>query len=62
MTYVHVYLFRWVFLNYELSAALVAQPRPIQYSICIWGNAHVWDWGGRVVTPNVTLIVRLSYF
>ncbi|KAF9464940.1 glycoside hydrolase [Collybia nuda] len=32
----------------QMTAALVAQPQPIQYSICIWGNAHVWDWGGRV--------------
>jgi hypothetical protein len=30
------------------SAALVAQPNPIQFSICIWGNANVPQWGARV--------------
>lgn len=39
-------------LNFRSSAALAAQSRPIQYNICIWGNANVWDWGGRVVSSH----------
>lgn len=39
-------------LNFLSSAALVAQSRPIQYNLCIWGNANVWDWGGRVVSSH----------
>ncbi|KAG6920247.1 hypothetical protein DXG01_005016 [Tephrocybe rancida] len=31
-----------------LSAALAAQPRPIQFEICDWGAANVWDWGAKV--------------
>jgi len=31
-----------------MGAALVAQSRPIQYELCIWGQANVWDWGARV--------------
>ncbi|KAG5639125.1 hypothetical protein H0H81_006714 [Sphagnurus paluster] len=32
----------------RMGAALAAQPRPIQYELCIWGQANVWDWGARV--------------
>ncbi|KAF8894105.1 glycoside hydrolase [Infundibulicybe gibba] len=32
----------------QMTAALAAQSRPIQFSLCIWGNANVWDWGSRV--------------
>ncbi|KAG5639124.1 hypothetical protein H0H81_006713 [Sphagnurus paluster] len=35
----------------QMGAALAAQPRAIQYSLCIWGQANVWDWGARVVCP-----------
>ncbi|KAF4593399.1 hypothetical protein EYR38_009113, partial [Pleurotus pulmonarius] len=29
-------------------AALANQPNPIQYALCNWGNANIWDWGARV--------------
>ncbi|KDQ27076.1 glycoside hydrolase family 27 protein [Pleurotus ostreatus PC15] len=32
----------------QMTAALVTQTRPIQFSLCIWGTANVWDWGARV--------------
>ncbi|CCA74935.1 related to alpha-galactosidase precursor [Serendipita indica DSM 11827] len=32
----------------QMSSALAAQSRPIQYSLCIWGNAQVWTWGASV--------------
>ncbi|TFK44245.1 glycoside hydrolase superfamily [Crucibulum laeve] len=32
----------------QMGAALATQSRPIQFSLCIWGNANVWDWGARV--------------
>jgi alpha-galactosidase len=32
----------------RMTAALAAQPRPIQLDICIWGQANVWTWGARV--------------
>ncbi|KDQ57454.1 glycoside hydrolase family 27 protein [Jaapia argillacea MUCL 33604] len=32
----------------QMTAALVAQSQPIQYNLCIWGNANVWQWGARV--------------
>ncbi|GJE97766.1 glycoside hydrolase family 27 protein [Phanerochaete sordida] len=32
----------------QMTAALVAQPHPVQFSICIWGDANVWTWGARV--------------
>jgi len=28
-----------------MSAALLSQPRTIQYSLCAWGHAHVERWG-----------------
>ena len=31
------------------SAALAAQPHPVQFNLCIWGAANVWQWGSRVV-------------
>ncbi|KAF9499329.1 glycoside hydrolase [Pleurotus eryngii] len=32
----------------QMTAALVTQTHPIQFSLCIWGTANVWDWGSRV--------------
>ncbi|GLB42416.1 putative melibiase [Lyophyllum shimeji] len=32
----------------QMGDALAAQPRPIQYELCIWGRANVWEWGARV--------------
>jgi alpha-galactosidase len=45
-------------VNELSSAALAAQPNPIQLSICIWGNANVPTWGARVghswrVSPDI---------
>jgi hypothetical protein len=31
-----------------MGAALAAQPRDIVYSLCQYGNAEVWKWGGEV--------------
>ncbi|KAG8749663.1 hypothetical protein FRC14_001195 [Serendipita sp. 396] len=31
-----------------MGTALAAQSRPIQYSLCIWGQAKVWTWGATV--------------
>ncbi|KAG6902744.1 hypothetical protein C0995_011892 [Termitomyces sp. Mi166 len=31
-----------------LTAALAVQPRPIQFEICDWGTANVWEWGAKV--------------
>ncbi|KAF9050319.1 glycoside hydrolase [Panaeolus papilionaceus] len=31
-----------------MADALASTWRVMQYSLCIWGNAHVWEWGGRV--------------
>jgi len=25
----------------------------MQYSLCIWGDAHVWDWGALVVCGRI---------
>jgi hypothetical protein len=32
----------------QMGAALAAQPRDIVYSLCQYGNAEVWKWGGEV--------------
>ncbi|KAF8160647.1 glycoside hydrolase superfamily [Crassisporium funariophilum] len=32
----------------QMTAALAAQSRPIQFELCIWGQANVWNWGSRV--------------
>ncbi|KAJ7096367.1 glycoside hydrolase superfamily [Mycena epipterygia] len=32
----------------QMTAALAAQARPVQFSLCLWGNYEVWDWGARV--------------
>lgn len=32
----------------QMTAALAAQSRPVQFNLCIWGTANVWDWGARV--------------
>ncbi|KIP11591.1 glycoside hydrolase family 27 protein [Phlebiopsis gigantea 11061_1 CR5-6] len=32
----------------QMTAALAAQPNPIQFNLCIWGAANVWEWGARV--------------
>ncbi|KAL0956317.1 hypothetical protein HGRIS_002470 [Hohenbuehelia grisea] len=56
----------------QMTAALAAQSHPIQFAICNWGNANVWEWGGRVghswrmssdSAPNwsyITLIFRTN--
>ncbi|KAG6896797.1 hypothetical protein C0992_005947 [Termitomyces sp. T32_za158] len=31
-----------------MGAALAVQPRPIQFEICDWGTANVWEWGAKV--------------
>ncbi|KAJ7901783.1 glycoside hydrolase [Mycena olivaceomarginata] len=33
----------------QMTAALAAQARPVQFNLCLWGNYNVWDWGTRVV-------------
>ncbi|OCH95116.1 glycoside hydrolase [Obba rivulosa] len=32
----------------QMGAALAAQSNPIQFNLCIWGDANVWQWGARV--------------
>ncbi|KAI0690524.1 glycoside hydrolase superfamily [Cytidiella melzeri] len=32
----------------QMGAALAGQTQPIQFSVCIWGNADVFEWGARV--------------
>ncbi|KAJ7935892.1 glycoside hydrolase [Mycena leptocephala] len=32
----------------QMTAALAAQPRPVQFNLCLWGNYNVWNWGARV--------------
>ncbi|KAJ6593857.1 glycoside hydrolase superfamily [Mycena capillaripes] len=32
----------------QMTAALAAQAKPIQFNLCLWGNYDVWDWGSRV--------------
>ncbi|KAK0461320.1 glycoside hydrolase [Desarmillaria tabescens] len=32
----------------QMGGALAQQSRPIQFALCNWGNANVWDWGARV--------------
>lgn len=32
-----------------VSAAIAFNDPPMQYDLCIWGEAHVWTWGARVV-------------
>ncbi|TCD67116.1 hypothetical protein EIP91_000456 [Steccherinum ochraceum] len=33
----------------QMAGALAAQTtHPIQLDLCIWGTAHVWDWGAKV--------------
>ncbi|KAF8210185.1 glycoside hydrolase superfamily [Mycena galopus ATCC 62051] len=32
----------------QMTAALAAQDRPVEFSLCVWGNYDVWDWGARV--------------
>ncbi|KIM69771.1 glycoside hydrolase family 27 protein [Scleroderma citrinum Foug A] len=32
----------------RMTAALDVQKSPVQYSLCIWGQAHVWEWGSKV--------------
>ncbi|TDL16123.1 glycoside hydrolase [Rickenella mellea] len=43
----------------QMTAALANQSRPIQYDLCIWGDARVWEWGAKVghswrITPDST--------
>jgi alpha-galactosidase len=32
----------------QMTAALAKVPRTMQFELCIWGTANVWDWGARV--------------
>ncbi|KAM5540296.1 hypothetical protein V8D89_006115 [Ganoderma adspersum] len=32
----------------QMTAAMNETGRPFHFSLCIWGNANVWDWGARV--------------
>jgi alpha-galactosidase len=32
----------------QMTAALDGTSRPIQFELCIWGQANVWEWGSRV--------------
>ncbi|KAH9998466.1 glycoside hydrolase superfamily [Russula compacta] len=32
----------------EQGAAIAFNVPPMQYDLCIWGDAHVWAWGARV--------------
>ncbi|KAJ7497251.1 glycoside hydrolase [Mycena latifolia] len=32
----------------QMTAALAAQTRPVQFNLCLWGNYEVWNWGARV--------------
>ncbi|KAJ6499346.1 glycoside hydrolase [Mycena sanguinolenta] len=32
----------------QMTAALAAQPQPVHFSLCLWGNYNVWNWGSRV--------------
>ncbi|KAJ6586878.1 glycoside hydrolase [Mycena vulgaris] len=32
----------------QMTAALAAQARPVQFNLCLWGNYNVWNWGARV--------------
>ncbi|KAF8844297.1 glycoside hydrolase [Paxillus ammoniavirescens] len=43
----------------QMTAALDAQKTPIEYSLCVWGRANVWEWGSKVghswrVTGDIT--------
>jgi len=31
----------------QMTAALAAQARPVQFNLCLWGNYDVWEWGAR---------------
>ncbi|KAF9050343.1 glycoside hydrolase superfamily [Panaeolus papilionaceus] len=31
-----------------MTHALASVPRPIEFTLCIWGTAHVTEWGARV--------------
>ncbi|KAH9054275.1 glycoside hydrolase [Lactarius vividus] len=32
----------------RMGAAIANNDPPMQYDLCIWGDAHVWTWGARV--------------
>jgi alpha-galactosidase len=32
----------------QMTAALDGISRPIEFELCIWGDAYVWEWGSRV--------------
>ncbi|KAI5124617.1 hypothetical protein M0805_004227 [Coniferiporia weirii] len=32
----------------QMAGALAGASRPIQFELCEWGTANVWDWGARV--------------
>jgi hypothetical protein len=33
----------------HVSAAIAKNDPPMQFNLCIWGDAEVWTWGARVV-------------
>ena len=40
--------------KHSFSGALADQTRPVQFELCIWGQAEVWTWGARVVRSRAT--------
>ncbi|KAG6332386.1 hypothetical protein ID866_6706 [Astraeus odoratus] len=32
----------------QMTAALDNQNTPVEFSLCIWGRAYVWEWGSKV--------------
>ncbi|KAI0318871.1 glycoside hydrolase superfamily [Amylostereum chailletii] len=32
----------------QMGAQLAESSNPVQFNLCIWGAANVWDWGARV--------------
>lgn len=41
---------------HSLSGALADQARPVQFGLCIWGQANVWNWGARVVRLDTLIL------
>ena len=44
----------------QYRAAIAKNHPPVQFSLCIWGEAHVWAWGARVVCRLFSAMPRLS--
>jgi hypothetical protein len=49
-------------LTCSFSGALALQARPIQFDLCIWGQAEVWTWGARVVRFRASVLEDCSKF